>query len=84
MHMPNETRMNVCPRRQKLELNIGLVIPQASVPHDTMLLVSEERGESAMVRLGTDIYRQWHPTPVLLPGKSHRQRSLVGYSPGGR
>ena len=27
--------------------------------------------------------RQWHPTPVLLPGKSHGQRSLVGYSPGG-
>ena len=27
--------------------------------------------------------RQWHPTPVLLPGKSHGQRSLVGCSPGG-
>ena len=27
--------------------------------------------------------RQWHPTPVLLSGKSHRQRSLVGYSPWG-
>ena len=23
----------------------------------------------------------WHPTPVLLPGKSHGQRSLVGCSP---
>ena len=28
--------------------------------------------------------RQWHPTPVLLPGKSHGQRSLVGGSPWGR
>ena len=28
--------------------------------------------------------RQWQPTPVLLPGKSHGQRSLVGCSPGGR
>ena len=27
--------------------------------------------------------RQWHPTPVLLPGKSHERRSLVGYSPWG-
>ena len=26
---------------------------------------------------------QWHPTPVLLPGKSHGQRSLVGCSPWG-
>ena len=25
--------------------------------------------------------RQWQPTPVLLPGKSHGQRSLVGCSP---
>jgi len=27
--------------------------------------------------------RQWHPTPVLLTGKSHGQRSLVGCSPWG-
>ena len=27
--------------------------------------------------------RQWHPTPVLLPGKSHGRRSLVGCSPWG-
>ena len=28
--------------------------------------------------------RQWHPTPVLLPRKSHRWRSLAGCSPWGR
>ena len=28
--------------------------------------------------------RTWQPTLVLLPGKSHRQRGLVGYSPWGR
>ena len=27
--------------------------------------------------------KQWHPTPVLKPGKPHGQRSLVGYSPWG-
>ena len=27
---------------------------------------------------------QWHPTPVLLHGKSHGRRSLVGCSPRGR
>ena len=26
---------------------------------------------------------QWHPTPVLLPAKSHGRRSLVGCSPWG-
>ena len=28
--------------------------------------------------------RQWHPTPVLLPGKSHGWRSMVGCSLWGR
>ena len=27
--------------------------------------------------------RAWKPTPVFLPGESHGQRSLVGYSPQG-
>ena len=27
--------------------------------------------------------RKWQPTPVLLPGESHGQRSLVCYSPWG-
>ena len=38
---------------------------------------------------GSSIYsslrnRQWHPTPVLLPRKSHGQRSLVGCRLWGR
>ena len=28
--------------------------------------------------------KKWQPTPVPLPGKSHEQRSMVGYSPWGR
>ena len=36
-------------------------------------------GPSAVLRR-----RQWQPTPVPLPGKSHGQRSLVGGSPWGR
>jgi len=42
-------------------------------------------------RLGLDPWvrkipwrRKWQPTPVLLPGKSHGWRRLVGYSPQGR
>ena len=30
-----------------------------------------------------DLLGEWHPTPVLLPGKSHGWRSLVGCSPWG-
>ena len=29
------------------------------------------------------VLKHWHPTPVLLPRKSHGQRSLVGCSPWG-
>ena len=40
---------------------------------------------SRFVHFCTHIWnRQWHPTPVLLPGKSHGRRSLVGCSPWGR
>ena len=34
-------------------------------------------------QLGSGWRRKWHPTPVLLPGKSHGWRSLVGCSPRG-
>ena len=30
------------------------------------------------------LWLRWHPTPVLLPGKSHGRRSPVGCSPWGR
>ena len=33
--------------------------------------------------INQDRRRQWHLTPVLLPGKSHGQRSMVGCSPWG-
>ena len=28
--------------------------------------------------------REWQPTPIFLPGESHGQRNLAGYSPWGR
>ena len=31
----------------------------------------------------TPCRRDWQPTPVFLPGKSHGQRSLAGYGPWG-
>ena len=36
---------------------------------------------SAIFKVGN---LQWQPTPVLLPGKSHGRRGLVGCSPWGR
>ena len=34
--------------------------------------------------VGKISWRKWQPTSVFLPGKSHGQRSLMGYSPWGR
>ena len=40
--------------------------------------------EFARILFSVPWRRKWQPTPVLLPGKSHGQRSLVGYSLWGR
>ena len=41
-------------------------------------------GKIAANLLWNDGLRQWHPTPVLLPGESHGWRRLEGFSPWGR
>ena len=28
-------------------------------------------------------WRKWQPTPIFLPGESHREKSLAGYGPQG-
>ena len=42
------------------------------------------RGDSGLTKDAWESgCEEWHPTPVLLPGKSHGRRSLVGCSPWG-
>ena len=80
---------------QHSESDICIHIPlppwaSRSPPHPTSL--GHHRALSwvpgAIRRLLTSYFiqgrrRQWHPTPVLLPGKSHGRRSLVGCRPWG-
>ena len=49
-----------------------------------LLAIRETQGSS--IRGSTKIPwgRAWRPIPVFLPGDSHGQRSLAGYSPWGR
>ena len=42
------------------------------------------RDRSLISGLGRSPGRKWQPVPVFLPGESHGQRSLAGYSPWGR
>ena len=41
--------------------------------------------ETCVRSLGQEdpLERKWQPTPVFLPGESHGQMSLAGYSPWG-
>ena len=49
------------------------------------LNIIEESENYSKISTATVFWRRkWQPTPVLLPGKSHGDRSLVGYSPWGR
>ena len=52
-------------------------------PHGVELLLSSDVGTLMLLRKGKR-RRQWHPTPVLLLGKSHGRRSLEGCGPWGR
>ena len=47
--------------------------------------IHERKSESEVAQSCPTLWRRrWHPTPVLLPGKPHGQRSLEGCSPWDR
>ena len=46
-------------------------------------VVVNARDAGSVPGLGRPWRRAWKPTPVLLPGEAHEQRSLAGYSSWG-
>ena len=50
--------------------------------YNVVFLSAVQQHKSATIIQGGDIYtrKAWQPAPVFLPGESHGQRSLVGYS----
>ena len=46
-------------------------LTQKMIQHKNLKFLLQKREEKRLIGL-------WHPTPVLLPGKSHGWRSLVG------
>ena len=68
------TKGMFCGRRRKIKRLWKYGSSGKSVPRSLWLAVSSV----------VNWRRRWHPTPVLLPGKSHWQGSLVGCSPWGR
>ena len=51
--------------------------------YNVVLVSTMQQNESA-IHIHIFWRRQWHPAPVLLPGKSHGRRSLEGCSPWNR
>ena len=55
------------------------------VVKNTPANAGDTRGMGLTPGLGRFLWsRKWQPTPGFLPGESHGQRSLVGYSPWGQ
>ena len=54
-------------------------LPHCPSPSPSLVSLSCWMGNSASLQ--KEWRRQWHPTLVLLPGKSHGWRSLIGCSP---
>ena len=48
-----------------------------------MFPITEEMHVILYDKLRYSKRREWQPTPVILPGESHGQKSLVGCSPWG-
>ena len=76
-------------RLGKVGLGKNKVEPWADISESCLNKGSDHRLPKTPLKLkiGSAAYcrrRWWHTTPVLLPGKSHGWRSLVGWSPWGR
>ena len=61
-----------------MDLSLG-ELPEFVMDREAWRAVCDSWGHKEL-----DRRRQWHPSPVLLLGKSHGRRSLVGCSPWGR
>ena len=61
--------------------HIYIHIPPPSWGFPSGANAGDTRDTCSTPGLGRSWWRAWQPTPVLLPGESHGQRSLAGYSP---
>ena len=54
--------------------------PGNSVIKNPLANIGEAGDVGLIPGSGRSLEKGWQPTPVFLVGKSHRERSLVGYS----
>ena len=68
------TKLKICARMAKLSVKGGSVVKSTANAGDMSLIPGSGK---------LPWRRKWQPTPVVLPGKSHRQRTLEGCNPWG-
>ena len=81
LKLPNQ-KLNLGPWQWKWE---ALTTGPPGNSLDSYVLLGKNRIVFRNLNVSRRVWRrQWHPTPALLPGKSHGWRSLVGCRPWGR
>ena len=76
--------INICLLVNHLFLQMLVGIPGGAVVKSPPARAGDARDAGSVLGLGRSPGGDLQPTPVFLPGKFHRQRSLVGCSPWGR
>ena len=66
------------------QMSAQISLPQRLLPDHALKMAPSQFLLSKLLLFFSHWRRKWQPTPVLLPGKSHGWRSLIGYSPWGR
>ena len=83
----HENHLKPCRKMRILECHCqsltSLVVDQRPDIGDSRMFQGEKYCSQTLWILSPLRRRQWQPTPVLLPGKSHGWRSLVGCTPRG-
>ena len=75
---PEEEQIFICNKERCKEEHLQFSGEVAKQP----LASAEDKRDSSLPWVGKIPWRrEWQPTLVLLPGESHGQRSLAGYSP---
>ena len=86
--LPRTGKVSKCSDLEEKPSRIGKRRYNSTRRNHTLITLENVVSSLQQKRLSVSVnlYRpiaSWQPTPVLLPGKSHGQRSLVGYSPWG-
>ena len=75
LHWVHSDNPRKCPHLKVLDL---VTIGMSLLPYKVTFSLNPFQWKGVDI-----IWRQWHPTPVLLPGEPHGWRSLEGCSPWG-